>query len=370
MGACQSLSRAKATIKANAKDNNNTDIKSDLTSKISQTSYNSKNQTTRSNLNYSSNSTKAQIFPSNNSYTFGLPATLGEIEIPILVERNEKIMIKINNEENNEKNLWSFLINEKPVNYLGHQNYKYNDINIGALLLRITGDNKIYYLDKAENIITANDRGNLLFFANLNINDYSVYEPKGSLSITIFGGNYAADKELFFSININCFSNKNKIDLEDDKESQILDYINKARNNLNKFYHLYFTNIEQKNLEFKKYMFNYKKRKELIICKELNTLAKNHCEYLCENETSGFARTDEDEINNKTKNYYDNFFGISTIYNINNPLLIVKNLMIDKYSKKKKNRENLFYEKYKKIGIYLKEHPIYKYCCVLVFSDK
>ena len=32
--------------------------------------------------------------------------------------------------------------------------------------------------------------------------------------------------------------------------------------------------------------------------------------------------------------------------------------------------ENLFYEKYKKIGIYLKEHPIYKYCCVLVFSDK
>ena len=117
-------------------------------------------------------------------------------------------------------------------------------------------------------------------------------------------------------------------------------------------------------------MFNYKKRKELIICKELNTLAKNHCEYLCENETSGFARTDENEINNKTKNYYINFFGISTIYNINNPLLIVKNLMIDKYSKKKKNRENLFYEKYKKIGIYLKEHPIYKYCCVLVFSDK
>ena len=369
MGACQSISRVKATIKANTMDNN-TDIKSDLTSKISQTSYNSKNQTTRSNLNYSSNSTKAQIFPLNNSYTFGLPATLGEIEIPILVERNEKIMIKINNEENNEKNLWSFLINEKPVNYLGHQNYKYNDINIGALLLRITGDNKIYHLDKAENIITANDRGNLLFFANLNINNYSIYEPKGSLSITIFGGNYAADKELFFSINKNYFSNKNKIDLEDDKESQILDYINKARNNLNKFYHLYFNIIEQKNLEFKKYMLNYKKRKELIICKELNTLAKNHCEYLCENETSGFARTDEDEINNKTKNYYDNFFGISTIYNINNPLLIVKNLMIDKYSKKKKNRENLFYEKYKKIGIYLKEHPIYKYCCVLVFSDK
>ena len=368
MGACQTIPRAKATIRANAKDNK-TDINSELTSKMSQTSYHSKNQTTRSNLNYSSSSTKAQIFPSNNSYTFELPATLGEIEIPILVERNEKIMVKINNEENNENNLWSFLINEKPVNYLGYQNYKYNVINLGALLLRITGDEKIYHLDKAENIITANDRGNLLFFANLDNNDYSVYEPKGSLSITILGGNYAADKELFFSININCFSNKNKINLEDDKENQILDYINKARNNLKKFYHFYINNIEEKNMEFKEYMYKCKKRKELIMCKELNTLAKKHCEYLCENETAGFPINDEIEINNKTKNYYNNYFGISIIYNINNPLLIVKNLMIDKYSKKKKNRENLFFEKYKKIGIYLKEHPIYKYCCVLVFSD-
>ena len=369
MGACNNISRAKATIRANSKENNKTDINSELTSKMSQTSYNSKNQTTRSNLNYSSNSTKAQSFPSNNSYTFGLPAMLGEIEIPILVERNEKIMIKINNEENNENNLWSFLKNEKPVNHLGYQNYKFNGINIGALLLRITGDNKIYHLDKTENIITANDRGNLLFFANLNNNDYLIYEPKGTLSINIFGGNYAADKELFFSININCFSNKNKIDLEDNKESQILDYINKARNNLKKFYHFYFSNIEEISLEFKEFKLNYKKRKELIICKELNDLAKKHCEFLCESETAGFSLSDEIEINNKTKNYFNNNFGISIIYNINNPLLIVKNLMIDKYSKKKKNRENLFFEKYKKIGIYLKEHPIYKYCCVLVFSD-
>ena len=297
-----------------------------------------------------------------------MPAILGEIEIPILVEKNEKIMIKINNEENNKNNLWSFLSNEKPVNYLGYQNYKYNNINIGALLLRITGDNKIYHLNKAENIINVNDRGNLLFSANINNNDYPIYEPKGSLSITIHGGNYLAENELFFSRNINCFSNKDKINIEEDKENQILDYINKARNNLKKFYYFYFCNIiEEINLEIKKYLFNYKKRKELIMCKELTSLAKKHCEELCENESSGFIRSEDPNISNKIKNY--NSFGESIIYNTNNPLLIVKNLMVDKYSKKKKNRENLFEEKFNKIGIYLKEHPIYKYCCVLIFSD-
>ena len=62
------------------------------------------------------------------------------------------------------------------------------------MLLRITGDNKIYHLNKPENTIIANDRGNLLFFANLDINDYQIYEPNGSLNITICGGNYSADK--------------------------------------------------------------------------------------------------------------------------------------------------------------------------------
>ena len=49
---------------------------------------------------------------------------------------------------------------------------------------------------------------------------------------------------------------------------------------------------------------------------------------------------DDPDIKNKIKN---NHFGESIIYNINNPLLIVKNLIIDKYSKKKKNRQNLFF---------------------------
>ena len=56
MGVCQNISRTKPTIKAKSKEGTNNDITSELTSKNSQTSYNLKNQTTRSNLNLSSNS--------------------------------------------------------------------------------------------------------------------------------------------------------------------------------------------------------------------------------------------------------------------------------------------------------------------------
>ena len=107
MGACNNLSRKKTTIRANILDNNKSSTNSDLISKMSHTSLSSKNQikldTTHSNL--SSNSTCAQIYPSSDPYFFTLSATIGEIEVPILVERNEKIIIKINN---NENNYWSF----------------------------------------------------------------------------------------------------------------------------------------------------------------------------------------------------------------------------------------------------------------------
>ena len=155
------------------------------------------------------------------------------------------------------------------------------------------------------------------------------------------------------------------------KEYQILYYINKARINLKKFFHNYYNNNEEINLEFKDFVINYNKSKELIMNNDLIILAKKDCEDLYENETSGNIGTDGCEIKEKIKKYNKNckYCGINIIYNINNPLLIVKNMMLDNYSKKKKNRKNLFFEKYNKVGIFLKEHPIYKYCCVIIFSE-
>ena len=104
--------------------------------------------------------------------------------------------------------------------------------------------------------------------------------------------------------------------------------------------------------------------------KELNELAEKHCEDLCENETGGHMGTDGQDLKRRIKNYCNcNFYGESIIYNINNPLFIVKNMIQDKYSKKKKNRNNLFFNQFNQVGICLKEHPIYKFCCVIVFTE-
>ena len=237
--------------------------------------------------------------------------------------------------------------------------------------MRISGDKRIYFLNKVENLIISNNKGNLLIYANLDPEDYELYEPKGSISISIIGGNYAFDNDLYYSYNINCFSNNHKINY-DSKEYKILYYMNKARNNIKKFYEDYYGLNDVISLEFKEFIFNNNiyKRDELKMNKELIDLAMKHCEDLCENETAGHIGTDgldlKSRFNNNYKCYY---FGESIIYNINNPLFIVKNLLQDKYSKKKKNRNNLFFNQFHQVGICLKEHPIYKFCCVIVFSE-
>ena len=400
MGVCQNIPKTRANLRTNnlnnkekneiseslSLSNNIEELKhskknkkieeTDLTSKLSSLYANNKYDTSPTNI--SSNSTCVQTCPLNKPIDFTIEATIGEIEIPILVEKNEKIIIKINqnndtNNKNNlsEQNLWSFLRNEKPVNYLGYNNHKYKNINLGSLHLRISGDKKVYCLDKLENQIIAHEKGNLLFYANLDINDYLIYEPKGSISISIMGGNYFYDNDLYFSYNINCFSNKNKINI-DSKEYKIFNYINKVRSNLKKFFSDYYSNNDSINHEFKEFIYNNlnNKRKELKMTKELNELAEKHCEDLCENETGGHMGTDGQDLKSRIKNYCNcNFYGESIIYNINNPLFIVKNMLQDKYSKKKKNRNNLFFNQYNKVGICLKEHPIYKFCCVIVFTE-
>ena len=399
MGVCQNIPKTRANLRTNNLNNkekneiseslslsnnieefkhpNKNKIEEiDLTSKLSSLYANNKYDTSPTNI--SSNSTCVQTCPLNKPIDFTIEATIGEIEIPILVEKNEKIIIKINqnndtNNKNNlsEQNLWSFLRNEKPVNYLGYNNHKYKNINLGSLHLRISGDKKVYCLDKLENQIIAHEKGNLLFYANLDINDYLIYEPKGSISISIMGGNYFYDNDLYFSYNINCFSNKNKINI-DSKEYKIFNYINKVRSNLKKFFSDYYSNNDSINHEFKEFIYNNlnNKRKELKMTKELNELAEKHCEDLCENETGGHMGTDGQDLKSRIKNYCNcNFYGESIIYNINNPLFIVKNMLQDKYSKKKKNRNNLFFNQYNKVGICLKEHPIYKFCCVIVFTE-
>ena len=316
------------------------------------------NGQTHSNLS----SASSHIITPHSSLNFNIEATLGETEIPIYVDINENIIIQINPQSS-----WSFLNDENPVNYVGYQNYKYKTNNLGALFFRITGSQKIYHLDKNINTFKANSKGSLLFWANLDPNDYSIYDPKGFLSVRIIGGYYINETENYSLGNNNDNKNNNTI-----QEKKIIKYINKARNNILVFVNDYFNiNENEINQELKNYINkNNFKRKELIYDKEINNITKEHCEYLCSYGTTGETDKDGLNIKDKIKKKCNIFFtSVNIIYGINNPLLIVKRMLLDKYSKSKINRNNLLFHRINKVGICLREHLAYKFCCVISFSE-
>ena len=393
MGACYNDRKRTAIIKAkNQNFINNNSTSENQKEKVENKNFNILNNNDIQNSNYPTQVTEtsplSKIIPSNlssnssrmlttpnesSNLNFILEATIGEIEIPIYVEKNENIMIIIKPiNTDNSHNIWSFLPNENPVSYLGYPNYQYNNYNIGILLLRISGSQKIYYLDKMINSFKADSKGSLLISANLDPNDYLLYEPKGVLSITINGGIHYDENELYSPYDINSImSNKEDININYiNKEKKILKYINIARNNLLKFINDYFT-LEEIN-EYLKFLkkFNFKKN-ELQMCDKLNMAAQEHCKDLCINCSTGEIGTDGSNLLDRIKKYYGNkfFYGENIIYGVNNPLLIFKNIIINKYSKKKKNRENIFFLRYNKVGICLREHLAYKYCCVITFSE-
>ena len=393
MGACYNDRKRTAIIKAkNQNFINNNSTSENQKEKVENKNFNILNNNDIQNSNYPTQVTEtsplSKIIPSNlssnssrmlttpnesSTLNFILEATIGEIEIPIYVEKNENIMIIIKPiNTDNSHNIWSFLPNENPVSYLGYPNYQYNNYNIGILLLRISGSQKIYYLDKMINSFKADSKGSLLISANLDPNDYLFYEPKGVLSITINGGIHYDENELYSPYDINSImSNKEDINMNYiNKEKKILKYINIARNNLLKFINDYFT-LEEIN-EYLKFLkkINFKK-KELQMCDKLNMAAQEHCKDLCNNCSTGEIGTDGSNLLDRIKKYYGNkfFYGENIIYGVNNPLLIVKSMIIDKYSKKKKNRENIFFLRYNRVGICLREHLAYKYCCVITFSE-
>lgn len=307
------------------------DIKKRLTSKMNPPSNNNSTYE-NSSLNNS---------PKGNDYIFKIEATLGEIEIPINVKKKEKICIKIN-----ENSTWSFYPNKPKTNYLGYNDIQYQEINVGALQLRISGSEKLYTLDKLMNTIVPEVKGRILISANLNPNDYPIYEPKGYISISIKEGiNYIDENEHNISSNAKV----------SEKAIKILKYMNDARNNLQQFYNDYFTTNDDISDEFKNELNNCEKIKELNFSDDLNKQAQKYCEYLCENQITGRLKNENIKM--------------SSIYGINNPLLIVKNLLIDKYSKTKENRKNILDSNFNFVGIFLKEHPAYRFCCIIVFSE-
>ena len=300
-----------------------------------------------------------------NETTFNYKAKIGERELAIYVKKKSKIEITLINDKESS---WSFLPNDNLTNILGNANYKYKDNNIGCLLARISTSKK-YYSPK-DNIIkfTAEDTGSLIITANLDPNNYSLYEPKGIINLLIKGGEKVSKNKIDKLTGFNYFSydKKNKEKYLSLENQDISRYINKARCNIEKYINNFILDFEDKT-------FNTKKYSNLPLCQINNILfeiAEEHCKYLSINGTSGEFGKDGIPFEKRIEKYnIRDKCSECILYGYDNPILIVNYLIIDKYSKKKENRKKLLNKKYSKVGISLNKHISFGHCCVIVFQE-
>lgn len=319
----------------------------------------------------------------SNSSTVLIEAIIGYKEYPIYIKKKESICIVVENMKSNNMMVgctyrWSFLPGSALTDYLGHRNKNYNNKNVGSILFKISGSDKEYSITEKKTQFTADSTGSLLIGANLDPDDYSYYEPSGSLQLSVFGGKRMTDDEIdkITEYDLCKYKDENSLSSQEfDIEIQILRYINKARKNLKKFINDFIKinhNNPEAQKEIDKIIENYGNTKvgELKPNKLLTEVAQEHCDYLSSNGTSGHNEKNCSSVKERISQYMNvENCGESIIYRFNNPLLIVDNLIFDDYSNVKENRRNVLSGHFTKVGINIKEHITYKYCCVIVFAS-
>ena len=322
---------------------------------------------------YSQNSSyrsfSIRTYNNNKIFEMEIEAFIGEREYPIFISKNSKIEINILEDENY---LWSFLPNEKNIDFKGYSKYKYNDLNLGCLLLRVSSSHDYIHIDSNKFKFTSIEEGSLIFSANLDFDKSLFYEPKGSLKLIIKGGDIYDIKMIdeltdYDYKPINYKKKDEKVHSE--INLAILRYLNKARINIKKYINDFIFDYESQ--EEDNVSFISKKLNSLEIDNKLYKVAEAHCKYLCANGTSGHIGSEGSTLQNriekqkiKSKEYDE-----CIVYCNNNPISIINSLIINRYSKNKKDRKILFNDKFKKVGISLGEHLCFGYCCVIVFSD-
>ena len=310
-----------------------------------------------------------KTYNSKKILEFEIEAFIGEREYPIYIPKKSKIEINILEDKNF---LWAFLPEEKMIDFKGYSNYKYNNKNLGCLLLRISSSHNYYQVNSNKFKFVSDAEGSLIISANLDIDNYLFYEPKGSIKLMIQGGELCDIKTIdeLTKYGLKSINYKKK---EGKPYSEIylniLRYINKARINIEKYINDFIIDYDSSiNEEFPI------ENKQLSPCEidtKLYKLAEEHCKDLGKNGTSGHMGTDGTNLKNrgekhkiKTKDYAE-----CIVYGYDNPISIINFLIVNKYSKNKKERKILLNNKYKKVGISLNQHICYSYCCVLIFSE-
>jgi hypothetical protein len=320
------------------------------------------------NINLKTSKLSVNIMNNNkdsNLYKINFEASIGETELPIFVNENEKIKIII---ENSEEKTWSFL-NDELTNYNGYSNYIYKRYNLGCLFCRISSSKIKHEINSNKFIFKTESPGSILLSCNLDLNNVSNYQLKGSINLKINGGkimNYDEISKLCHYKLKGLYSDNNEND-----EEKIFRYINMARIEPLKFSkdYLYFLD---KNEDIIQIMNEYSSLPELSRNISLINAAKKHNDDISLNGTTGHIGTDKSNVKDRIYKFDKNFdyFGENIYFGINNPLYIVINMLIDKYGHEKQNRNNILDERFQEVGISLGEHLIYGYSCVIVFGSK
>ena len=338
-------------------------------------SINVKNKDARSrssNTTYNTNTDKSlsiiikeDIKMHKNKEEFTFKAMLGEKEYPIYIKRNSEIIIYV---IPGDSSLWGFLPNEDLTDFKGYENYKYNNLNIGSLLIRISSSKQYINITHHKNVFRASESGSLILSANLDPSNYPAYTPSGSMIINIVGGRYVDKYEIDELTEYQYLKYKNNKTSKylSEKYTNISRYINKARSNIKKYINDFIIDSNANDIKINEV-------DELPLCEindKLFEIAEEHCKDLCKNGTSG--KIDPDGILGKKimekLNISPNDWAECIIFGINNPISIVNFLILDKYSKKKKYRKILLNKKYTQIGISLNKHISYGFCCIIIFS--
>lgn len=289
---------------------------------------------------------------------------VGEKEINYYVKKKTKITIQIS-ENNNSK--WSFIESLGMTDYHGYSKLTYNNNKLAALFVRVSS-NKETYLIKSENFTFEPEKsGKLIFFPNLDPNEYSQYCPTGSITIKIKGG-YQMDNPLpYYKFQIQPKNKVNSIE-----ELEIINYINKARTNPMQFVTDYIINSSGKynHQEISEQMNTFTPLEEVKFNSSLTKAAIDHCIDLSSNGTTGHLGSNNETIRNRIEKYSKaiQYFGENCLFGLNNPLMIVIDMLINNNLREKTSRNNILNEEFDIIGVALRPHIPFKFCCVIVFG--
>ena len=304
-----------------------------------------------------------------NIIKINVPAIIGEIEYPIYFKPNSKIEISVAK----FKYTWSFLQDEDDnITIDGYKDNYLNKYKIGQLLFRTSNSNEfkpISHKNKT-NYIIDKFGGTLLIHANVDYEDDEII-PNGNVELNIVGGilkDYFECIKLDFPITEEA---EKRCKNNNSCEITILRYINMARLNPQKFFQNYIKNFDTKNTsEFEKIVQELTPLYELHMLPSLSKSALDHCLDLGIYGTTGLNSTNNfDTLKTRIDKYCDvNYIGGNTYFGSNNPLLIVRQMILDRNQPMSKNRNNIYNSEFIGIGISVRTHIKNKYGCVIVFG--